>query len=265
MRIGAPRPTAQVMQDRGGELDTVNVRGSGAVDVSQDLYPYCIVWTPIPGCTWCFPFIGHMGIGTSTGQVWEFMGFGATKAPRGGLSFGPVCRYVQLSPKAVRRGTWDDAIEAGLQKVSGRPHGACISNCHSFVADCLHEMRYGGVPCWNWLSYVLAIWLFIFAAQLHLPGTFHDVPTDCGRAPEPVVVEDSWTVDKLKEAIELESGIGKEEQQLLSGCDELWDGASLDGASEVTLLRRSPEKVDLLRSINTCEAQKTDTLATIDE
>ena len=24
----------------------------------QDLYPCCIVWTPIPACTWCFPFIG---------------------------------------------------------------------------------------------------------------------------------------------------------------------------------------------------------------
>lgn len=71
-----------------------------------------------------------------------------------------------------------------------------------------------------------------------------------------VAVEDFWTVRKLKEAIERESGIGKEEQQLLSGCAELRDDASLEDASEVTLLRRSPEKVDLLRSIDTCEGQK---------
>ncbi|CAE7219179.1 pol [Symbiodinium sp. CCMP2592] len=63
-------------------------------------------------------------------------------------------------------------------------------------------------------------------------------------------------VDIADEAIEQESGIGKEEQQLLAGCAELRDDASLEDASEVTLLRRSPEKVDLLRSIDTCEGQK---------
>mmetsp|Transcript_58875 Transcript_58875/g.137975 ORF Transcript_58875/g.137975 Transcript_58875/m.137975 type:complete len:202 (-) Transcript_58875:26-631(-) len=171
MRVGAPRPSA-MQQEIPGEFDGMELRESnGVVDVSQDLYPYCIVWTPIPGCTWCFPFIGHMGIGTSTGQVLEFMGFGATKAPRGGLSFGPVCRYVQLSVKAVRRGTWDGGIEAAMQKASGRPHGACISNCHTFVANCLHEMRYGGVPCWNWLSYMLAFWLFMFGHFTTCPRT----------------------------------------------------------------------------------------------
>ncbi|CAJ1330673.1 unnamed protein product [Effrenium voratum] len=116
-------------------------------------------------------FSSHMGIGTESGQVMEFMGFGATKAPKGGLSFGPVCRYVQLSARGVRRGTWDDAIRAAAAKASGRPHGACISNCHSFVADCLHEMRYGGVPCWNWLSYTLAIWVFFLGRFTTCPRT----------------------------------------------------------------------------------------------
>merc|ERR1712061_554068 len=65
------------------------------------------------------------------------MGDGASKA-RGGLGFGPIIRYVQLDPKRVQRSNWD-----------------------SFVADCLHEMRYAGIPCWTWLSYVLAIWVWI--------------------------------------------------------------------------------------------------------
>merc|ERR1719221_748215 len=69
----------------------------------RDSYPQCIVWTPIHGCTWCFPFIGHMGIGLSNGEVWEFMGFGATRAPEGGLSFGPVCRYIQLGSSGVKK------------------------------------------------------------------------------------------------------------------------------------------------------------------
>ncbi|CAK9008838.1 unnamed protein product [Durusdinium trenchii] len=182
-----PRPTVMEDSEEGYEVRTPR-SFDGQVDVDQDLYPLCIVWTPIHGCTWCFPFVGHMGIGTADGQVMEFMGFGATKAPRGGLSFGPVCRYVQLSTRKVRKGTWDDAIHTATIKecfsnrdfatgplfdpqVEGRPHGGCISNCHSFVADCLHEMRYAGVPCWNWLSYVLAVWVFVFGHFTTCPRT----------------------------------------------------------------------------------------------
>lgn len=143
------------------------------VCVEKDLFPQCIVWTPIHGCTWCFPFIGHMGIGKSNGEVWEFMGLGASRAPEGGLSFGPVCRYLQLSSRGVSRVVkprndlekdmtpWDRAMEKAIEKVAGYGHGGCISNCHTFVALCLHEMEYGGIRCWNWMSYVLAVWVFV--------------------------------------------------------------------------------------------------------
>lgn len=35
-------------------------------------FPYCVVWTPIPVVSWLLPFIGHMGICTSTGRVLDF-------------------------------------------------------------------------------------------------------------------------------------------------------------------------------------------------
>merc|ERR1711963_618366 len=82
--------------------------------------------------------------------------------PRGGgLGFGPVIRYLPLNPRLVHRGTWDEGIETTIKKWHGRMHGACVSNCHSFVADCLHEMRYAGIPCWTWLSYLLAVWIWV--------------------------------------------------------------------------------------------------------
>uniref|UniRef100_A0A3Q2DD66 Transmembrane protein 222a n=1 Tax=Cyprinodon variegatus TaxID=28743 RepID=A0A3Q2DD66_CYPVA len=37
-------------------------------------YPYCIVWTPIPILSWVLPFIGHMGICTSSGVIRDFAG-----------------------------------------------------------------------------------------------------------------------------------------------------------------------------------------------
>mmetsp|Transcript_32129 Transcript_32129/g.84848 ORF Transcript_32129/g.84848 Transcript_32129/m.84848 type:complete len:221 (-) Transcript_32129:41-703(-) len=143
----------------------------GEVDPDRDLYPQCIVWTPIHGCTWCFPFVGHMGIATSHGEVWEFMGGGATRAPSGGLSFGPVCRYLQLGSRWVSKGTWDQGVQAGIKRVNGNMHGACVSNCHSFVAECLHEMQYAGIPFWSWLSYLLAIWTFVAGRFVSPPRT----------------------------------------------------------------------------------------------
>jgi hypothetical protein len=40
----------------------------------QQRYPYCIVWTPLPPITWLVPFIGHMGIATSAGIIYDFAG-----------------------------------------------------------------------------------------------------------------------------------------------------------------------------------------------
>jgi hypothetical protein len=34
------------------------------IDIKQNIYPYCIVWTPLPVLSWFFPFIGHTGICT---------------------------------------------------------------------------------------------------------------------------------------------------------------------------------------------------------
>ena len=151
------------------------------VNVERDLYPHCIVWTTIPGCSCILPFIGHMGIATSSGEVLEFMGGGATLAPEGGLSFAPVVRYVQLDPRRARLHSWDHAIARATRKVDGASHGCCVSNCHSFVAECLHEMRYAGVPCWNWLSYLLAVWLFLLGRFTQVGrGLLFVVPTVVG-------------------------------------------------------------------------------------
>jgi len=163
-------PGQHVMHSRGVDDDEIErcqaqSASAGTLEIStdHDCWPCCIVWTWIPGCTQCSAgIIGHLGIATSKGQIWEFMGDGAQRGPaEGGLAFGPIIRYLPLNPRLVRRGTWDDGIEQTVKKWRGTMHGACVSNCHSFVADCLDEMRYAGVPCWTWLSYVLALWVWV--------------------------------------------------------------------------------------------------------
>uniref|UniRef100_A0A3P9D6L1 Transmembrane protein 222 n=1 Tax=Maylandia zebra TaxID=106582 RepID=A0A3P9D6L1_9CICH len=49
-------------------------QASEKINPEASRYPYCIVWTPIPVLSWLFPFIGHMGICTSTGVIRDFAG-----------------------------------------------------------------------------------------------------------------------------------------------------------------------------------------------
>lgn len=37
-------------------------------------FSMCIVWSPIPFLTWLVPFIGHVGIGTTAGEINDFAG-----------------------------------------------------------------------------------------------------------------------------------------------------------------------------------------------
>ena len=46
----------------------------GKIDPERSRFPCCVVWTPIPCLTWLLPFIGHMGIATSTGVIRDFAG-----------------------------------------------------------------------------------------------------------------------------------------------------------------------------------------------
>ena len=44
------------------------------------LFPFSIVYTPIPLVTWVLPFVGHVGVCSSSGLIYDFAGalFAAT-------------------------------------------------------------------------------------------------------------------------------------------------------------------------------------------
>lgn len=72
------------------------------IDKNNDRYPCSIVWTPIPILTWLFPFIGHMGIATSTGVIRDFAG--PYYVSEGDMAFGRPTKYWQLNPTLARGG-----------------------------------------------------------------------------------------------------------------------------------------------------------------
>jgi hypothetical protein len=41
-------------------------------DPDRDLFPFSVVWAPIPVVSWVVPFLGHVGICDSQGRVWDF-------------------------------------------------------------------------------------------------------------------------------------------------------------------------------------------------
>lgn len=81
------------------------------MDVPKSRFPFCIVWCPIPVLTWLFPFIGHMGIGTSKGVIRDFAG--PYFVSEDDFAFGRPTKYWKLDPNKASGGLrgWDEGIE----------------------------------------------------------------------------------------------------------------------------------------------------------
>ena len=64
-------------------------------------FPYSVVWVPIPLLSWLLPVVGHVGICSSDGTIYDFAG------PRfvntGTLSFGHPTRQVFSPLSATSR------------------------------------------------------------------------------------------------------------------------------------------------------------------
>ncbi|CAK9054514.1 unnamed protein product [Durusdinium trenchii] len=133
---------------------------NGKFDVANGIFPECIVWCWIAGCTQCTGgLVGHMGITNSRGEVWELVGLGAERN-HGQLAFGPIVRYIPLSPKLIGRGTCDEGIERAISKYRNQSCSP-LNNCHCFVAACLSEMKFLGIPCWGAIWPLLAVMIWV--------------------------------------------------------------------------------------------------------
>jgi hypothetical protein len=62
------------------------------INKEKNLYPYCIVWSPLPPITWLFPFIGHTGICDSRGVIHDFAGPFTINVDN--MAFGAPTRYI---------------------------------------------------------------------------------------------------------------------------------------------------------------------------
>ena len=146
-------------------------------------FPYSIVWTPIPVLSWVAPFIGHVGICTSDGVIFDFAGPYHISVDN--LAFGHPTRYVQLNPwqmmeparqssaatpaspasratspkhsvpgspvpsQADLAAAWDEALQAAADMFTMQDYAFMGNNCHCFVAHFLNSIRYQGFTRWG--------------------------------------------------------------------------------------------------------------------
>ncbi|KAJ7966435.1 protein REVERSION-TO-ETHYLENE SENSITIVITY1 [Quillaja saponaria] len=142
-----------------------------AIDPKKAKFPCCLVWTPLPVVSWLGPFIGHVGICREDGAVLDFSGSNFVSVDD--FAFGAVARYLQLDRnqccfppnlyghtcnlgyKHAEYGTaltWDDALQSSMRHFEHRTYNLFTCNCHSFVANCLNRLCYGGSMSWNMIN-----------------------------------------------------------------------------------------------------------------
>ena len=118
------------------------VRPKLKINMENQRYPYCIVWTPIPCITWILPSIGHAGICSSEGIIYDFAGPYCVSVDN--MAFGNPTKYIYLDLTEKEIENYDDAILDGKDDYSEQMYSFCCNNCHSFIARCLNRLKYKG-------------------------------------------------------------------------------------------------------------------------
>ncbi|CAO2828085.1 unnamed protein product [Amaranthus hypochondriacus] len=140
------------------------------IDPKRARFPLCIVWTPLPVLSWLIPFIGHIGICREDGVILDFAGPNFVCVDS--FAFGAVTRYLQIDAKLCRAislassrsgeqqnldgseveiFTWNDALRNSTMEFQHRSYNLLTCNCHSFVANNLNRLGFGGGR-WNVVS-----------------------------------------------------------------------------------------------------------------
>lgn len=99
-------------------------------------YPHHLIWTTIPIISWIIPFIGHMGITDSKGNIYDFSGNYIIQ--KNNFAFGdPILVYQLSSTYTHPEYSLDDRIILTSSKYIQKQHSFVTNNCHHFCLDCL--------------------------------------------------------------------------------------------------------------------------------
>ncbi|XP_057524282.1 protein REVERSION-TO-ETHYLENE SENSITIVITY1 [Amaranthus tricolor] len=143
----------------------------GDIDPKKSKFPCCLVWTPLPVVSWLAPFIGHVGICREDGSILDFSGSNLVNVDH--FAFGAAAKYYQLDRKQCcfppnlsghvckhrykhhefgTAITWDDALDLSKHHYENKSYNLFTCNCHSYAANCLNRLCYGGSMNWNMID-----------------------------------------------------------------------------------------------------------------
>lgn len=149
-----------------------------SVDLKKASFPCCLVWAPLPVVSWLAPFIGHVGICREDGSILDFSGSNLVNV--NDFAYGAVARYLELDRgqccfppnmsghtcehayRHMEHGvamSWDDALNSTTRHFAHKSFNLFTCNCHSYVANCLNRLCYGGKLKWNMVN-VAALIIF---------------------------------------------------------------------------------------------------------
>ncbi|KAF5192536.1 Thiamine phosphate phosphatase-like protein [Thalictrum thalictroides] len=184
-----------------------------AIDPKKASFPCCLVWAPLPVVSWLAPFIGHVGICREDGSILNFSGSNFVNV--NDFAFGAVARYLELDREKccfppslsthtckiayrhMERGvamTWDNALNTTMHHFEHKSYNLFTCNCHSYVANCMNMLCYGGCLNWNVVNVAALIilkghWVDNMSVdtmltELHSQGiTIEDIADTLKRAP----------------------------------------------------------------------------------
>ena len=72
---------------------------------------------------------------------------------------GHTCKHRYMHSERGTAITWDDALQSSARHFEHISYNIFTCNCHSFVANCLNRLCYGGSMNWNMIN-VAALVLF---------------------------------------------------------------------------------------------------------
>lgn len=124
--------------------------------------------------SWFVPWIGHLGVGDSSGRVHDFAGPYTVNT---GHFMVPVAKFYQLpaSVWAGREREWDAGLAQADEIYSQRVHNIVADNCHHHSVKALACMKLGSsreVAALTQLSMMDAFWLITLKGQFISPGAW---------------------------------------------------------------------------------------------
>ena len=146
----------QNAENNNKNVQNIEFPSKAEISIEYNIFPYCLVWTPLPILTLIFPSFGHSGIGDSNGMVHDFTESYIIRFHD--FIFGKPTKYFRLELTGEEITNFDKAIEKGNNKFVDEEYSLFTNNCHSYIAYILNELNYQGRNDYNIFS---IWWMFV--------------------------------------------------------------------------------------------------------